>query len=281
MLSPAPPADNRLPLIASPRAYVNERMRVMRERINSSPTNSQSFPARSSSPLRLSWAHTAASSKERRTEIFKIEHERRESNNSHFVEHHKDIHQKLIDGVRETQDKLERAERNKAFKKVAQAMSREWLRALMAHVTLKAFRQTLFYGYRAKWKKILIFLLAQRWRRKTERSLQRCDQLRFNMILRKCIPQMVERIRAGRRGGQIPVVRGFLQLCLVANKFSRVLHAFLLNVRRCQRIVRRRRLARTLYATAVKLAMDKAALQSREERYSGTTLPDAVKMMVA
>lgn len=282
MLAPAPPSDTRLPQIASPRAYITERMRVMRDKMNASPTSSeQNAMPRANSPMRLAWSHTAASSKQRRDEVCKLEHVRKECNSSHFVEYHRELHEKLLANVQETHDKIERAERTKAFRKVAQAMAREWLKAITAHATLKSFRKTLFNGYCAKWKKILIYLLAQRWRKKTQRSLQRCDQLRFNMILRKCIPQMVERIRARRRGGQIPVVRGFLQHCLVANKFSRVLHSFLLNVRRCQRIIRRRRLARTLFATAVKLAMDKAAVQSREERYSGTTLPDIVKMIVA
>lgn len=267
----------------SPRSYVSERLFLLEsdEGLRSAFLDEIQCQMVQRPRKPEQWGETVSTSEYRRNEYSRERAERMSHCHQNVVDLLTASRERALTEVSSTNEKIQRIDHAREFKKIAQVLAKSWSRIVTLHSVLLSVRACLLVGYRGKWKSILIYLIFQRWKRQMQHHRTRIGILRFNFFLRRCLPQAVERLRSRRREEHISVIKDYLTKCAAATKFSRVLHTFLESVGRVQRLVRRRILCRKLQVEAVKLTMDKVNLTLIGDKSVGLIFPDCVKFLVA
>lgn len=248
---------------SSCRSYVGERIQLLR---NSDKLREMFQVDLLSRSPRVAKTNRCVSETQAEEELPAVNQRQRDC----FIQLHYEQRKKVLDELAKSQEKCERAERAREFLKNAQALVRQWSGIVIFTTVGNCVRKCLLLGYRDKWKKILIVLVARRWLLRTRRRCRRFEYLRFNLILRKALPQVIDRVRSKRQAEHIVVIKSFLKVCGAATSIVRVLHKFLTSVRRIQRFVRRRQCATKLIVAALKINFDKAFSLVLEEKFFET-----------
>lgn len=180
-----------------------------------------------------------------------------------------------------TKDKLQRIEEDKAYRKIAAQLTKQWSVIVVAYRTLQVVRQVRWLGYRKKWRMLVVWMAGKKWLHMTRRSLARLRQLRCNLCFRNRIPVIVAQIRERHRAEKLPLIVSFLRAASHATRFSRVLHRFLQLVRFAQRVARRRSLAISLKREALFLTLQSTHKRLRNEGVISQPFSDSLLQLVA